>query len=184
MKDRLLYKILRPVFSMYMRLRYNPKITGMENIPKLGKVILVANHTNNLDFMSMGITTKRCVHFLAKDSLFKVFLKPIMKGAGVIPVNRRIKDKTPLILGREVLDNDMVLGIFPEGTFNKTDDVVAPFKIGAVKLGYEAKAPIIPIVIKGSYKRGKLEIIAKKPFFVSSSDLSYENELLIDIYKE
>ena len=91
MKDRLLYKILRPVFSMYMRLRYNPKITGMENIPKLGKVILVANHTNNLDFMSMGITTKRCVHFLAKDSLFKGFLKPIMKGAGVIPVNRRIK---------------------------------------------------------------------------------------------
>ncbi len=184
MKDRLLYKILRPVFSIYMRLRYNPKITGMENIPKLGKVILVANHTNNLDFMSMGITTKRCVHFLAKDSLFKGLLKPIMKGAGVIPVNRRIKDKTPLILGRKVLDNDMVLGIFPEGTFNKTDDVVAPFKIGAVKLGYEAKAPIIPIVIKGSYKRGKLEIIAKKPFFVSSSDLSYENELLIDIYKE
>ena len=109
MKDRLLYKILRPIFSIYMRLRYNPKITGMENIPKLGKVILVANHTNNLDFMSMGITTKRCVHFLAKDSLFKGFLKPIMKGAGVIPVNRRIKDKTPLILGREVLDNDMVL---------------------------------------------------------------------------
>ena len=32
MKDRLLYKILRPVFSIYMRLRYNPKITGMENI--------------------------------------------------------------------------------------------------------------------------------------------------------
>ena len=78
----------------------------------------------------------------------------------------------------------MVLGIFPEGTFNKTDDVVAPFKIGAVKLGYEAKAPIIPIVIKGPYKRSKLEIIVKKPFFVSSSDLSYENELLIDIYKE
>lgn len=182
MKDKLLYKILRPIFSMYIKLRYNPKVIGIENIPKSNKVILVANHTNNLDFISMGITTKRCVHFLAKDSLFKGILKPIMNGAGVIPVNRRIKDKTPLILGKQVLDNGMVLGIFPEGTFNKTDDVIAPFKIGAIKLSYEENAPIIPIIIKGSYKRGKLEIIVKKPFFASSSDLSYENELLMNIY--
>lgn len=184
MKDKLLYKILRPIFSTYIRIRYNPKIIGKNNIPIEGSVILIANHTNNIDFISMGITTKRGVFFLAKDELFKGILKPIMKNAGVIPVNRRIKDKTPLILGKKVLDNNKVLGIFPEGTFNKTTDVIAPFKIGAVKLAYETNAKIVPIIIKGGYKRNKLTIVVKEPIHVVSSNLDIENEKLMNIYKK
>lgn len=184
MKDKLLYKILRPIFSMYIKVRYNPKIIGQSNIPRTGKIILVANHTNNMDFISMGITTKRGVFFLAKDELFKGILKPIMKSAGVIPVNRRIKDKNALILGRKVLDSNKVLGIFPEGTFNKTTDVIAPFKIGAVKLAYETNSTIVPIIIKGGYKRNKLTIVVKEPIHVVSSNLDIENEKLMNIYKK
>lgn len=183
MKDKLLYKLLRPFLVIYMRIFYKPEIIGLENIPKEGRCILVANHSSNLDFISMGITTKRCVHFLAKEELFVGILSPIMNGVGAIPVNRKIKDKTPIIRGRKVLDNNLVLGIFPEGTFNKTDDVIAPFKIGAVKLAKESNSVIIPIMIVGEYKFKKLKIIVDKPFWVETSDLDYENDKLMCRFK-
>ena len=183
MKDKLLYKLLRPFLVIYMRIFYKPEIIGLENIPKEGRCILVANHSSNLDFISMGITTKRCVHFLAKEELFVGILRPIMNGVGAIPVNRKMKDKTPIIRGRKVLDNNLVLGIFPEGTFNKTDDVIAPFKIGAVKLAKESNSVIIPIMIVGEYKFKKLKIIVDKPFRVETSDLDYENDKLMCRFK-
>lgn len=179
MKDSLLYRLLRPFLVLYIRVVYKPKIIGCENIPN-GGCILIANHKNNLDFISVGITTKRPVHFLAKKSLFRGFLKPIMYGAGAIPVDRSKKDKLPLIEAKKALENDFIVGIFPEGTFNKSNDVLLPFKVGAVKLAYESGMPIIPISI-GEYKKNKLEIIVGKKFFVRDKDLDNENKKLMDV---
>jgi len=179
MKDTLLYRLLRPLLVLYFMVRYNPKIIGKENIPKKGSFILVANHSSNFDFISMGITTKRQVHFLAKDSLFKGVLKPIMNGAGAIPVNRKIKDKSVIPRGRKALQNGLVLGIFPEGTFNKGSFVLAPFKIGAVKLAFEEEVPIIPIAINGEYRFNKLKIVVGQSFIVESENLELENNKLM-----
>ena len=183
MKKNIVYRILRPFLVFYIKLFYKPKIIGIENIPKSGGVILVANHKSDLDFISMGVTTKRSVCFMAKHTLFKGVLKPILKGAGVISVNRTIKDKSVIPQGLKVLREGSVLGIFPEGTFNKTKEVLAPFKIGAVKLAYESKCPIMPIAI-GDYKRKKLRIKVGKKFFVNSDDLELENERLMNELKK
>lgn len=177
MKSSYLYKVLRPFLILYFKIRFKPKIIYLDDIPKDG-AILIANHSNNFDFLSVGITTKEVVYFMAKDTLFKGILKPILERSGVISVNRRIKDKNPIIIGRKVLNENKILGIFPEGTFNRTNNVLAPFKIGAVKLSYETKKPIVPIAIIGKYKRNKLKIIIGKKYYVSSSDLDNENEII------
>ena len=184
MKEALLYKIFRPFLVGYVKLVYNPEIIGKNNIPKTGGFLLVSNHKNNLDFISMGITTKRPVHFMAKNSLFKGFLKPIMYGAGAIPVDRSKKDKNCLIEAKRVLDNNLILGIFPEGTFNKSDKVLLPFKIGAVKLASETGKPIIPISILGEYKKNKLKIVIGKKIYVKSKELDVENRKLMDIMEK
>lgn len=178
MKINIVYRLLRPFLAFYIRLFYKPKIIGSENIPKSGGVILVANHKSNLDFISMGVATKRSICFMAKHTLFKGILKPILKGAGVISVNRNVKDKSVIPQGLKVLSRGCVLGMFPEGTFNKTKDVLSPFKIGAVKLAYESKRPIVPIAI-GEYKRNKLTIKVGKKFFVISDNLDSENKKLM-----
>lgn len=176
MKKNFFYKMIRPFFSIYFNIFYKPIIVGKENIPKDG-CILVANHKSNLDFISMGLVTKRNIHFLAKSTLFKGILRLILNFSGVIPVNRTIKDKSVIPKCIELIKENEIIGIFPEGTFNKTNNLLAPFKIGAVKIAYETKAPIIPIVIS-KYRRN-MKITIEKPIYVLGDNLNVENERLM-----
>lgn len=179
MKDPIFYKITRPILTIFIKL-YRPTIIGKEFIPKEGRVILAGNHTSYLDPLLVAYGTKRCVHYFAKDSLYKGIKKPIFKGLGIIPVNRKIKDKNSLYKGIDVLNNDLVVGIFPEGTINKTDDIVMNFKFGAVKMAYETNSKIVPFSITHKYKflKKSVKIEYGKPYNVSS-DLKKENDILM-----
>lgn len=179
MKDPIFYKITRPILAIFIKL-YRPTIIGKEFIPKEGRVILAGNHTSYLDPLLVAYGTKRCVHYFAKDSLYKGIKKPIFKGLGIIPVNRKIKDKNSLYKGIDVLNNDLVIGIFPEGTINKTDDIVMNFKFGAVKMAYETNSKIVPFSITHKYKflKKSVKIEYGKPYNVSS-DLKKENDILM-----
>lgn len=179
MKDPIFYKITRPILSIFIKL-YRPTIIGKEFIPKEGRVILAGNHTSYLDPLLVAYGTKRCVHYFAKDSLYKGIKKPIFKGLGIIPVNRKIKDKNSLYKGIDVLNNDLVVGIFPEGTINKTDNIVMNFKFGAVKMAYETNSKIVPFSITHKYKflKKSVKIEYGKPYNVSS-DLKRENDILM-----
>ena len=53
-----------------------------------GSVVLGGNHTSNLDCLLLISSTKRKIHFLAKDSLIKGKFGFIFKNMGIIPVNR------------------------------------------------------------------------------------------------
>ena len=183
-KDTLLYKILKPIAYILIRVGYPPKVIGLENIPKTGRVILAGNHTKQLDPILLMGMQKRVIHFLAKDELFHSKVKWIIKNVGCIPVNRRIHDKNALKGAINALEKDLCVGIFPEGTINRTDDIIMPFKIGAVKAASETNSVIVPFTITGEYKlfkKGpKLEFL--KPIKVGK-DLDKENEKLMNCIK-
>ncbi len=143
--------------------------------------MLAGNHTNNFDCLLLIASTKRCIHFLAKDSLYKGWKKPIFKHMGIIPVNRKIHDKSVIPKAKEVLSTQGVVGIFPEGTFNQTDDIVMPFKIGAVKISSEIGCPIVPFAIVGKYQPFKKGLLISfgRPMDIGD-DLEKENKRLMD----
>lgn len=182
MKDPLLYKLVRPLLKGLFYILFRPTIIGKENIPKNKRIILAGNHTNNLDCILLIASTKRCIHFLAKDSLYKGIKKPIFKGMGIIPVNRKAKNKEALNVAERTLNQNKVIGIFPEGTINRTKDIIMPFKIGAVKMASDTASEIIPFSITGKYKlfNNKLTIIFDKPYKISNNELSFENKILMD----
>lgn len=182
-KDPKLYKIVRPIISFLFKVFYRPQIIGKENIPQKGRIVLAGNHTNNLDCVLLISSTKRCIHFLAKDELYKGFKKVLFKNMGIIPVNRRIKDKNSLIKAEEFLNKEYCIGIFPEGTFNRSNDVILPFKIGAVKMSHDTNSKIVPFVIKGKYKmfRKSVKIVFLKPINVKDDVLDNDNKRLMDI---
>jgi len=184
MKNPILYRILRPILTLIFKLLYRPTIIGKNNIPKTGRLVLAGNHTNNFDCILLIASTKRTIHFLAKDELIKGWKKIIFKNMGIIPVNRKIHDKNALIKAIETLNKDKVIGIFPEGTINKTEDTIMPFKIGAVKMAKETDSYIVPFTITGNYKLGKknIKIEFYKPY-KTTKDLDYENNKLMEIIK-
>lgn len=179
--DVLLYKILRPIITILFKLLFRPKIIGKENIKDKGKVILAGNHTNNLDAALLISSTKRNIHFLAKAELFKGIKKILFANMGLIPVNRKIKDHNSLEMAYNYLNNEKVIGIFPEGTFGKGQ--LLPFKIGAVKMAYETDCEIIPFSITGTYKlfSKDLKIVFGSPIKIKSNDLEKENNKLRNI---
>ncbi len=182
MKEPILYKIVKHSVGVLFRILYRPTMIGTENIPKNGRVILAGNHTNYFDCALIICSTKRFVHFLAKDELMKGPLKHIFKGFGIIPVNRRTKDKAALQSAIDTLNEDKVIGIFPEGTINRTDDVIMPFKFGAVKMSRDAESAIVPFVISGEYKLFKksIKIQYMKPL-QPEENLEEANEKLMHI---
>lgn len=179
--DVLLYKVLRPIITFLFRTLYRPRIIGIENIPKSGRIILAGNHTHNLDSAMLISSTKRNVHFLAKSELFEGLKKIFFSNMGLIPVNRKVKDHNVFVHAYNYLENEKVIGIFPEGTFGKGK--ILPFKIGAVKMAYETKSDIIPFAITGTYKifSKDLKIEFGKPIRIKGNDLDRENEKLRNI---
>ena len=181
MKDRFFYKLMKFIFYIPMtKILYNIEIVGIENIPREGRVILAGNHTKWLDPVMLVLLTKRQLHFLAKEELFHGIIKPFIIGMGCIPVNRKIHDKDALISAYKTLEIDNAIAIFPEGTINRTDDIIMPFKMGAVKMSEKTNSPIIPFGITGKYKlfkRKSVRIEFFKPMY-AKGDLEKSNKKL------
>ena len=186
MNNSVLYNIVRPVVSVLFKLFFHPKIIGKENIPKNGRIILAGNHKNNLDCIMLMSSTRRPIHFLAKIELWKGPKKIIFNHMGLIPVDRKRKNHESLVEACKYLENEKVIGIFPEGTFNRTTETVMPFKIGAVKMAHDTNSNIVPFIIKGDYNvfNKNLKIIFLSPISIQSDDLDKENIKLQDIVKK
>jgi 1-acyl-sn-glycerol-3-phosphate acyltransferase len=71
MKEKMTgYKIFRAILKPIYLFWYNPKIIGKENIPKEGSIVVAGNHIHIMDQCNVIISTKRCLHYMAKKEYF------------------------------------------------------------------------------------------------------------------
>ncbi len=182
MKEPSFYIFVRPILNGLFRVLFFPKVKGAEKIPKEGRIIVAANHTHPLDCILVACATKRCVHFLAKEELVHGKLRVAFRNLGIIPVNRKTKDSHALAAAEEVLRDDKMIGIFPEGRVNHTEETVLPLKFGAVKMAHDTGTKIIPAAITGRYwPFGRnIKIHFMEPYTVGD-DLEKANEELRSI---
>lgn len=180
MKEPTLYKIVRPPLAFLFKLIYRPEAEGTENIPAEGKIILAGNHTHLLNCFSVAFATKRCVHFVAKAELMKGIGKYIFPGLGIIPIDRSTNGKEAILETEKYLEDGKLIAIFPEGTVNRTDDPMMPFKGGAVKIALDTGSDIVPFAITGKYKPFKkgLKIKFMPAIKVEKGSLKATNKLL------
>ena len=179
------YKLLKPFVVIYFKLKFHPKVYGKENIPKSGPIIVCGNHRHTHDQYNVMLVTKRVIHYMAKDEYFKGKYKWFYKMAGCISVDRTIHDEKAKSEAMSVLERGGALGIFPEGTRNKTIGTayevdLLPFKYGAVSMAKKTGALIVRFGISGDYtgKKGKLTTRIGKPFSVGDMDLDEANRVL------
>lgn len=184
--NRIFYDIIRIFLKINVYLFLHPKVKGRKHISKEGSIVLAGNHTSWLDPLLLIAVVPRKVHFLAKIELFKGIEGFVVRQMGCIPVNRKIHDKDSLKNAKEELRMGEVIGIFPEGTINRSDDIVMPFKIGAVKMSSDTDSILVPFIITGKYniigRSVSIEFLEGRNI---SDDLDYENKKLMkDISKK
>ena len=162
-----LYKFNRVVLGFIFKLYYNPKVIGKENIPKDGSIIIAGNHKHLFDQCLAIISTKRGIHYMAKKEYFdNKKVAWFFKANGCISVDRSKKDPKSVELAISVLKDGGAIGIFPEGTRNKTKEFLLPFKYGAVSMAKKTDSYIVPFGITGDYifRSKNLTIRFGKPF--------------------
>ena len=182
-KGEIGYSLLTPIMRVLFRFYYNPKIINKEVIPKEGPILIVGNHKHIYDQCLTIMATKRVIHYMAKKEYFDGKMAWFFKLVGCIPVDRSIKDHNATDKALKVLNSGGAIGLFPEGTRNKTKDVfLLPFKFGTVSMAKKTNATIIPFGLTGDYKfRSKnLTIRYGTPFKVGEMDLEDANKKLYE----
>lgn len=175
------YKIFRTVLSGLFKLYYSPKIIGGENIPKDGSFLLVGNHIHIMDQCLPLLATKRPVSYMAKKEYFdNKKVAWFFKLAGCIPVNRQIHDTAAKEAALDVLKDGGAIGLFPEGTRNKTKEFLLPFKFGTVSMASKTDATIVPFGVTGEYKFRSKDLVIRfgEPFKIGDMTLEEANEKL------
>lgn len=182
-KGEIGYSLLTPIMRVLFKLYYNPKIINKEVIPKEGPILIVGNHKHIYDQCLTIMATKRVIHYMAKKEYFDGKMAWFFKLVGCISVDRSIKDHNATDKALEVLNSGGAIGLFPEGTRNKTKNVfLLPFKFGTVSMAKKTNATIIPFGLTGDYKfRSKnLTIRYGTPFKVGDMDLEDANKKLYE----
>ena len=180
MKKNRFYRFARVVLGFIFKIYYNPKVIGKENILKDGPIIVAGNHKHVMDQCGIIISTKREMHYMAKKEYFDSKYAWFFRKTGCISVDRSIHDEVAKEKALDVLNNGGALGIFPEGTRNKTKEFLLPFKFGCVSMAKKTDAYIIPFGVTGDYKFRSKNLVYRigKPFKVTKMELPDANKRL------
>lgn len=188
MSENIAYQSCRAVLEPLVRLIYHPTVAGAEKIPAEGPVILAGNHKHAFDPLLVDISTKRTVHALAKSELFRGLGGFFFSAIGAIPVDLdAAKNPDAYASAKEVLLKGGAVNISPEAARNYTEDILLPFKSGAVRLARETGTVIVPYSITGEYRfRSKdLKIVFGDPFIVEAGeDIKEANDRLFHVIEK
>lgn len=162
----MLYGFAWVVCGFFLKTVRRMEIRGAENIPLQGGLVLVSNHRSYWDPVVIGcaMPKKRQIFFMAKHELFKVpLLSPVITRLGAFPVKRGGADRTAIRTALGHLAEGRVVGIFPEGTRSKNQDMLEPH-MGAAMLSTRTGSPVLPVAVigtKGFF--GKVKIVFGTP---------------------
>ncbi len=158
---------------LFMHTTANVVVTGQENVPRSGPVMVVFNHVTLFDpiVVACGITVRGMVPLGKKELADNPLFGWIFWAWGAIPVKRGEVDRTALKRSVEVLNSNEMLMISPEGHRQKQG--MHDPKAGAVMLAAHAGAVLLPVGVGGTehylhnlarLRRTKITMNVGKPF--------------------
>jgi len=145
------YHLVTFLFRVLFSVGFRVRVTGRENVPSSGPLIICANHVSWLDPPLVAVVMPRQVHFVAKEELFGYpVIGWVLTRSGVIPVRRGQSDRRMIRESIRVLRSEESLGLFPEGTRQRTRQL-ARFAHGAAYLAVKCDTPVLPVGVSGEY---------------------------------
>lgn len=151
------YAVSRAVLRPLMLLLYRPTITGLDNVPPSGGVLVASNHLSFIDSFAIPLSAPRKISFLAKSdyfdktSLLGRFGAHVMAGLGAVPVDRFSPSaaQDSLESALTVVQSGGAFGIYPEGTRSR-DGRLHRGRTGVAWLAIKAQVPVVPVGLVGT----------------------------------
>ena len=143
-------RIVQPLLRCLLCLHYRVKVTGLENLPLTGPVLIVSNHVSWLDgFFIAAFTPRRGGALVSADIVNRPIVRQLAVRSGMIPTPfsgpRAIREA--LRSGGVLLDRSEVLAIFPEGQITRIG-MVGPFLRGMeVILRGRPHVAVVPVAL-------------------------------------
>ena len=179
------YSGIKKIVNVPMKLFFDISVDGLDNIPK-DNYVLIGNHKSLLDLPLLVTSIPDNVHFMAKKELFEnKLLNYFFSRMGAFPVDRDKPEMSSIRTAMGLLKEGEVLGIFPEGTRNKTDEILLPFKRGASLIAAKSNKLVVPFGISGEYKPfHKLNLNIGEPFDLSKIDREQQTSYMEEKVKK
>jgi len=143
--------ILYLVNSFFARVLWRTRVSGPLPIDDSQGAVIVCNHISGIDPLLIQLCTHRVVHWMVAREYFEMpGMSIVFRALGSIPVNRGGVDTAATKLAIRLVQQGGLVGLFPEGRVNQTDDLLLPGRPGAALIALKAKVPVIPCYVSGA----------------------------------
>ena len=124
---------------------------GRDRVPRHGGAVLAMNHFHAIDPACFGVACPRRVVFAAKSEAHAMRgLGELIRLHGTLSVRRGESDRDALRRMRETVRNNDLLGMFIEGTRQRSGRPGEPMP-GAAMVALTEGVPVIPAAVYGSF---------------------------------
>jgi 1-acyl-sn-glycerol-3-phosphate acyltransferase len=148
----MLYGVIKAVLSPIFRVTFRVQVSGLENVPPSGGVIIASNHQAFCDSLFLPFTVPRRVTYVAKAEYFEARrTRWFFRAVGQIPMERSGGAASQKALGEalQVLAAGGCIGIYPEGT-RPPDERLHRGRTGVARLALDSRCAVVPAGIKGT----------------------------------
>jgi len=165
---------LRLWMRFLSRVFYKVEVKGADKFPESGPVIIISNHVSFVDWMLLMGAIDRPIHFVIDYNYYYAPTGPFwFSQAGLVPIATRKESEEVLNKAferiYEDLDNNSVMGLFPEGWITRNGEM-RKFQPGITKILRKKPVPVVMVAIDGlwgsifSFKGGKVLFKWPNPF--------------------
>jgi 1-acyl-sn-glycerol-3-phosphate acyltransferase len=147
-----LHHIFTPAFLTLVGIRL--KVEGREKLDPRQSYVIVGNHSSALDFIVHAHAFPSVFRFLAKQELQKipVFGWVVKKMCLTVDRSSAMSRARSVVALKQNLADGWSIFIYPEGSRNKTEDLLGPFYDGAFRIAIQTKAPLAVATIANMSK--------------------------------
>lgn len=140
---------------IYIRVVWRTEVIGRFPIPPGQGAVVVCNHRCPLDPAFIAITVNRMVHWMvAREYMENPAIGWAFHICQSISVSRAGADTGATRIALRHAQSGDLVGIFPEGRINTTDQLLLSGRPGAAMIALRARVPVVPCYIEGSPNDG------------------------------
>lgn len=146
-----LQALLWVIAYVLTRWQWRAKVPRSLPVPDDQGAVIVCNHRSSIDpFFVQTITGRKIYWMVAREYVENPFFGWFLKACEVIPVGRGGVDTAATKAALRRTAEGGIVGMFPEGRINMTEQLLLPCRPGAVVVALKSKVPLLPVYIEGS----------------------------------